>query len=64
LLRLGLALSIPSSEEDIMRRVRIEQKVRRLRDHRDPALPMDPRDPEILRAKRADRAAFKDRERL
>lgn len=47
-----------------MRRVRIEQKVRRLRDHRSPALPMDPRDPEILRAKRGDRAPFKDRERL
>jgi hypothetical protein len=47
-----------------MRRVRVEQKARRMRDDRSPWLPLDPRDQDILRAKRGDRTSFKDRERL
>ena len=44
-----------------MRRVRIEHKARRVRDDRPAVLPLDPRDPEILRAKRASSASFRDK---
>jgi len=46
-----------------MRRIRTEQKARRLRDDDRPVLPLDPRDSDVLRAKRLIREAFKDRER-
>jgi len=47
-----------------MRRVRIEQKVRRQQEDRAPVLPLDPRDPDVLRVKRAGRGSLKDKDRL
>ena len=36
-----------------MRQIRMEKKVRRAGEDRNPVLPLDPRDPDMLRAKRA-----------
>ena len=48
-----------------MRRIRIEQRPRRVRDDdRAPVLPLDPRDPDVLRAKRVTRSPLRDRERM
>ncbi|MGH2572828.1 MAG: hypothetical protein ACRDGU_05020 [Actinomycetota bacterium] len=46
-----------------MRRIRIEQKVRRQPEDRAPVLPLDPRDPDVLRVKRGDRASLRDKDR-
>jgi hypothetical protein len=37
----------------MMRRIRVEKRVRRAAEDRNPVLPLDPRDPDVLRAKRA-----------
>ncbi len=44
-----------------MRRVKIEQKVRREKDDRAPVLPVDPRDPDIIRAKRSMSIGLRDK---
>jgi len=36
----------------MMRRIRVEKRVRRAAEDRNPVLPLDPRDPDVLRAKR------------
>jgi hypothetical protein len=46
-----------------MRRIRIEQKVRRQPEDRAPVLPLDPRDPDVLRVKRGGRVSLRDKDR-
>jgi len=44
-----------------MRRIRVEQKQRRPREDRAPVLPSDPRDPDVVRAKRVESVALRDK---
>jgi len=48
-------------QEATMRRIRVEQKQRRPREDRAPVLPSDPRDPDVVRAKRVESVALRDK---